>query len=108
MEEYAPSGAEAGGLVQTGSSSSSIGSTLIDNNGNSVNLLARFMDINRYGEKNPLSSVAQENTQLSISYNKQFSLGTGTIGLAYSRIKDSVVDTGINSNVEWWAGFQMN
>ncbi len=105
---YRYHGLSIGHGIDTGSSSSSIGSTLIDNNGNSVNLLARFMDINRYGEKNPLSSVAQENTQLSISYNKQFSLGTGTIGLAYSRIKDSVVDTGINSNVEWWAGFQMN
>lgn len=105
---YRYNGLSIGHGIDTDSLSSSIGSVLIDDHGNSINLLARFMDINREREKNPLSSLGQEISELSVSYNRRFSLGTATIGLVYSRLRENVVSAEENSSLEWWAGFQMN
>jgi hypothetical protein len=105
---YRYEGRSIGHGIDSDSFSSSIGSTLIDSRGNSVNFLVRHMQINRDAQESPLSSVQQKILELSVSYNRRFSLGTGSIGLAYSNLREDVVGNSTNSTVEWWAGFQTN
>lgn len=107
---YRYRGRSIGHGVDGDSLSSSIGSTLIDSRGNSTNLLAKYMEINRtgadYGKQSPLSSIRQEVVELSVSHNRRFNVGIASIGLAYIHLSDGVAGGNTNSTVEWWLGFQ--
>jgi hypothetical protein len=105
---YRYRGRSIGHGIDSDSFSSSIGSTLIDSRGNSTNFLARYMEINSDGEFNPLSSVRQEISELSVSYNRRFNRVTTSIGMAYSHLRQDVAGASTNSTFEWWAGFQTN
>ena len=105
---YRYRGRAIGHGIDSDSLSSSIGSTLIDSRGNSMNFLARHMEINRDGGYSPLSSVGQEVSELSVSYNRRFDLGIASIGLAYSHLRDNAAGARKTSTVEWWIGFQEN
>ena len=84
-----------------------IGSTLLDSRGNSLNVLARRVDINRVGDqRNSLSATPQDIAELSVSYSRQFSLGTLSVGVEYSRLRQDSADSGTDSSLEWWAGFE--
>jgi hypothetical protein len=85
-----------------------IGSTLLDSRGNSLNVLARRVDINRVGnQQNSLSATPQDIAELSVSYRKQFSLGTLSLGVEYSRLRQDSADSGTDSSLGWWAGFEL-
>ena len=103
---YRYHGESIGHGIDTDSLSSSIGSTLIDPQGNSVSLLARYIELNREAQHNPLSSVAEEIAEVSVSYNRQLDLGMASIGVVYSRRRGSMVDASSRSDIEWWVGFQ--
>ncbi|MFL2538648.1 MAG: capsule assembly Wzi family protein [Candidatus Rariloculaceae bacterium] len=105
---YRYQGRSIGHGIDSDSLSSSIGSTLTDPNGNSMNFLARHMEINRDEKYNSLSSVGQEITEFSVSYNRRITLGTASIGLAYSFFKKGMVSANTNNNIEWWIAFQTN
>ena len=85
-----------------------IGSTLLDSRGNSLNVLARRVDINRVGnQQNSLSATPQDIAELSVSYRKQFSLGTLSLGVEYSRLRQDSADSGTDSSLGWWTGFEL-
>ena len=85
-----------------------IGSTLLDSRGNSLNVLARRVDINRVGnQQNSLSVTPQDIAELSVSYRKQFSLGTLSLGVEYSRLRQDSADSGTDSSLGWWTGFEL-
>ena len=105
---YRYRGRTIGHGIDSDSLSSSIGSTLIDSKGNSMNLLARYMDINRDGQENPVFSVKQKISEISFSYNRRFNLGTASIGIIYSHLRERVVGGSTKADIEWWASFQMN
>jgi len=105
---YRYKGRSIGHGIDSDSLSSSIGSTLIDSSGNSMNFLVRHMEINRDGQQNPLSSKPQKISEFSLSYNRRVDLGQVSIGLVYSHLRERGVRASKSSTVEWWAGFQTN
>lgn len=108
MTGYRYQGRSIGHGIDSDSFSTSLGSTLIDSRGNTMNLLLRHMEINQDGLGNPLSSMPQEITELSVSYNRKMDLGVISIGLRYNQLRENLAVTRENSSVEWWVGFKMN
>lgn len=77
----------------------SIGSTLVDSNGNVWNFSLRHIDINRIGVPDPrhtLSPTPQEFLDVQVSYRRQIRYGQVYLGLGYQRLDDELQQTDTN------------
>ena len=96
---YRYSGRVMGHPTDGDTRSYSIGSTLVQSGGQTWNLSARYMEINRLGEANPrhsLSSTPLDVIDVQVSYETLTRFGRFYAGLAFSRSDD--LATGINSS----------
>ncbi|MAS82661.1 MAG: hypothetical protein CMF45_08230 [Legionellales bacterium] len=105
---YRYKGRSIGHGIDSDSRSSSIGSSVIDPYGNSMNFLARYMELNRsgmtYSQQSSMPSIPQDIVEFSVSYNRRVDFGTVSIGILYSDLRGNISDA--DTSFEWWFGFQ--
>jgi len=81
----------------------SVGSTLLDSRGNSLSVLARR--IAGHNVQGSLLAIPKKMAELSVSYRRQFSLGSLSVGVEYSRFRQDSAESATDGSLEWWARF---
>lgn len=90
-------GRSMGHGMDNDAASVSLGSTLLDAEGNAWSVSARQMRINRNGDPDPANSLSptpQDRFDVQISHTRQTRLGRIHVGVGYSDLDDDVTGTG--------------
>lgn len=104
---YRYNGRSIGHSIDGDGRSYSVGSTLVQPEGHSWNVLLRTMDINRVGSQNSrhsLSATPQEIVDIQISHDRMTAFGIFKLGVGLSRVQDELSATTSNETsafIQW-------